>query len=83
VTGRHVTDEPASGDHTDTRPTWRIVAGTPTDEELAALVGVLATRAAAPAPVLPTRSRWRDRAALVGAPASPGPGAWRASGLPR
>lgn len=62
------------------RPLLRVVRGTPTAEELAALVAVLAARPA-PAPVAPAAPRlWRTplRAALPG----PGPGAWRASALP-
>ncbi len=65
-------------------PYFRVVRGTPTAEELAALVGVLFQRsrvpAAAPAP--PVRSRWRDSGLPVTAP-RPGTGAWRASALPR
>ncbi len=66
-------------------PWIRVVRGTPTAEELAALVGVLTARATAAVATSagPVRSRWRDRAALVGAPLLPGPGTWRASGLPR
>jgi Acyl-CoA carboxylase epsilon subunit len=69
----------------ETRPFLRIVRGTPDDEELAALTVVLAGLAAAdrpseePAP----RSRWADRSVLVRRPLPFGPGAWRASGLPR
>jgi hypothetical protein len=67
---------------------FRIVRGTPTPEELAALVGVLALRPVAvddtPAPV----SRWAlaarpgasGRSAALG---RPGRDAWKASGLPR
>jgi hypothetical protein len=66
------------------RPLLRIVRGTPTDEELAALTTVVAAAAATPAePARPVRSRWADRAALLGAPPPIGPGAWRASALPR
>lgn len=65
----------------DTEPTIRIIRGTPSAEELAALVGVLrglARRADGP----PVISRWamstRPTFALRA-----GPGAWRASALPR
>jgi Acyl-CoA carboxylase epsilon subunit len=59
----------------------RIVRGTPTAEEVAALVGVLFGRrrpepAAAPAPSL-----WRA-SGLPGTPPRAGRGAWRASSLP-
>lgn len=62
----------------------RVIRGTPTAEELAALIGVLFARrprAAATAPA-PTPSLWR----ASGLPATPpraGRGAWRASSLPR
>jgi len=63
-------------------PLVRIVRGTPTAEELAALVGVLLRRlrpAASPAPA--PRSRWRA-SALPATRLRPAAGAWRASGLP-
>jgi len=61
--------------------TLSVTRGTPTPEELAALTVVLASLGgSAPAPK-PQRSLWatpRLRAAHQA-----GPGAWRASGLPR
>ena len=66
------------------RPVLRLVRGEPTTEELAALVAVLAARSAGEPtaePELP--SLWRDRRPLLRAPLQPGPGSWRASGLPR
>ncbi|QWF79348.1 acyl-CoA carboxylase subunit epsilon [Amycolatopsis sp. CA-230715] len=67
------------------RPLLRVVRGTPDDAELAALTAVIAAAASAGAePEKPRRrSAWADRSALVRAPHHPGPGAWRASGLPR
>jgi hypothetical protein len=68
------------------RPLLRVVRGTPTDEELAALTAVLATLKRAPEPVTTSprpRSRWADRPALMRRVLSPGPGAWRASAWPR
>ena len=65
------------------RPLLRVVRGNPSAEELAALIAVVAVRAsgaAAPEPAPP--SRWASRAAGLRRPLSPGPGAWRASGLP-
>ena len=64
-------------------PFLRVVRGDPTPEELAALVTVLAARAAAGA-AEPRRARstWADPAARLRAPLRPGPGAWRRSGLP-
>jgi hypothetical protein len=64
-------------------PILRITRGVPTAEELAALVGVLAVRLRPPAapPSAPVSSHWA-RSARPG-PLPAGPGAWRASGLPR
>jgi hypothetical protein len=65
------------------RPVLRIVRGTPTDTELAALVaavaglGAASAAAADPPPVV--RSWWADRGAMMGARLMPGPGAWRAA----
>jgi hypothetical protein len=66
------------------RPELRVVRGEPTDEELAALVAVMSTLTAEP-PRKPARPRsaWSDRRVLVRAALTHGPGAWRASGLPR
>jgi hypothetical protein len=64
-------------------PFLRVVRGEPTAEELAALVAVLAARAAA-APVRPrARSAWADPAARLRVPLAPGPAAWRRSALPQ
>jgi hypothetical protein len=63
-------------------PLLRVVRGEPTDEQLAALVAVVAARAAAAPPAAaPTAPSLWGRPALR-APLHPGPGAWRASGLP-
>jgi hypothetical protein len=67
----------------------RIVRGTPTPEELAAVVSVLALRAAGPEPdPVQPGSRWVTSARpgyayRDGRPARLGAGAWRASTLPR
>ena len=66
-------------------PVLRVVRGAPGDEDLAALVAVLAARAggaSASADGSP-RSQWNERSRLVRRPLTPGPGAWRASALPR
>ena len=69
-------------------PTIRIVRGVPSDEELAAIVGVLLSRSA-PAPVAADPpSRWaasgRPGVRLRdGRPSRPGPHSWRSSALPR
>lgn len=65
----------------------RVLVGDPTDEEIAALLTVLATRAAAAGsgdsePSAPT-SRWAAHWRAAGAPQPPGPDGWRSSGLPR
>ncbi|WP_155374335.1 acyl-CoA carboxylase subunit epsilon [Catellatospora vulcania] len=63
------------------QPMIRIGRGTPTAEEVAALVAVLSARpAAAPAPAAPVSAWWRSGLPAVTAA---GPGAWRSSGLPR
>ena len=64
------------------QPLLRVVRGNPTPEELAALIAVVSTRGGVvveepPAP----RSLWA--APVLRKPLSPGPGAWRASSLPR
>jgi hypothetical protein len=68
------------------RPFLQLVRGDATPEEIAAVVTVLTARAAAAtAPSGPARrpSAWAQRARLVRRPIAAGPGAWRASGLPR
>ena len=68
-----------------------MVRGEPTAEELAALTAVLSARqtrsllnASTPHPAQSARGAgWPDRAALIGAPLQPGPGAWRRSFGPR
>jgi hypothetical protein len=74
-----VTAEPG-----DARPLLRVVRGTPSDEELAALTAVVLSLSGGADDVpAPPPSLWRDRAALVHAPLVAGRGAWRASALPR
>jgi hypothetical protein len=67
----------------DARPLLRVVTGDPTAEELAALVAVLASLGgSADAP--PRRTPvWNAPRRLVRSTHRHGPGAWRASGLPR
>ena len=68
---------------------FRIVRGVPTDEELAAIVGVLLLRAAAPPVPEPESSNvWLSSARPAyahpdGRPSRPGRSAWKASALPR
>jgi Acyl-CoA carboxylase epsilon subunit len=64
-------------------PVFSVVRGRPTADELAALLVVLASRPAPRAARRSSRSLWSSPGQLLGAPVFPGPGAWRASGLPR
>jgi acyl-CoA carboxylase epsilon subunit len=77
-------------------PLLTVVRGQPTDAEMAAVVAVLAARAAAAraiaaraavadqqAPARTARSAWSDRSRQLRQPLIAGPGAWRASALPR
>src|SRR5690606_29998527 len=65
------------------RPLLRVVRGSPTDEELAALTAVLAAKATpAPRADATPRSGWRNRAALLRRPLYPGRDAWRTSARP-
>jgi hypothetical protein len=60
----------------------RIVRGEPSDEELAALIAVLAGLASAAAQPPVPRSAWANPAHRLRTPLHPGPGAWRSSALP-
>ncbi|MGD0373395.1 MAG: acyl-CoA carboxylase subunit epsilon [Streptosporangiaceae bacterium] len=63
-----------------------MVKGNPTEQEIAALVAVLFARAApvsAPGAPPVVRSEWSARSRLLRSPLHRGPGAWRASALPR
>jgi len=66
---------------TGPEPLFSVLRGTPSEEELAALVVVLATLPARSGPVRADGrpSRWSDRARALHAPPAPGPGAWVAS----
>ena len=71
------------------RPLLTVVRGGPTPEQLAALVAVVTARASAAAEAqnaaaevaAAARPLWA--APVLRSPLSHGPGAWRASGLPR
>jgi hypothetical protein len=73
-------------DRQDGQARLRIRAGRPTARETAAVTVVLtalaarATAGAAPAPA--PRSAWTDPSRALRPQLWPGPGAWRASGLP-
>jgi acyl-CoA carboxylase epsilon subunit len=67
------------------RPFLRVVRGDATPEEIAALVVLLAARNGADETSGQARSvknTWSDRSRSLRRPLSPGPGAWRSSGLP-
>jgi hypothetical protein len=68
-------------------PRLTIVRGDPTPEEIAAVVTALTARvasAAGQARVGETmRNGWSSRSRMMRSPLSRGPGAWRASALPR
>ena len=68
------------------RALFRVVRGEPDDAELAALTVVLAAASSGgPASTGPARrtSFWADRQAALRQPLHSGPGAWKASTLPR
>jgi hypothetical protein len=80
--------ESADATGADDAATLRVVRGDPTPEELAALVAVIAARAAAahssgqrdrPAPV----SGWTERSRYVRGRLPHSPDGWRAAALPR
>jgi len=89
VTGDAATGDTATGDAPEPTPEerralFRVVRGTPSDAELAALtVVLLAAAAPAAAPPPPEPSAWNDRAALMRRPLPVGPGAWRTSARSR
>jgi acyl-CoA carboxylase epsilon subunit len=66
-------------------PRLTVVRGEPTAAELAAVVVVLSARGRrpGPAPAARPRSQWTDKARQLRPALTPGPGAWRASALPR
>jgi len=62
----------------------RVVRGTASDDELAALVAVVAALGSGGAEQpTPRRSRWAAPEARLRRPLIPGPGAWHTSALPR
>jgi hypothetical protein len=65
-----------------TPPPLRVVNPDATDEEIAAIVAVFATLGSEPAPTKP-RPVWAAHQRKMRETLRRGPGAWRASGLPR
>jgi len=70
---------------TSDAPLLRVLRGEPTAEELAALVTVLAARAASTPATghAAPRSAWADPARALRRPVTVGPDGWRASARPR
>jgi hypothetical protein len=64
-------------------PALRIVTPDTTPEEVAAIVAVLASLGGGTPAPKPRRSEWANPARALRRPLPHGPGAWRASGLPR
>ena len=59
----------------------RVVRGAPTEEELAALLALVASAGgdAAPPAAAPLEGRWNDPRRRLRRPPRPGPGSWRSS----
>jgi hypothetical protein len=77
-------DGPRNADSQVAKPALRVVKGDPTPEELAALVAVVAARRADVAEPPPRRRPvWGHPSGAMRRPHRAGPGAWRASSLPR
>lgn len=79
------TEETAEQTPEQRRALFRVVSGSPDDAELAALAAVVAAAAGTGGGEEPSRepNLWSHPAAQLRAPLHAGPGAWRASGLPR
>jgi len=67
----------------DEKPFLQVVRGDATPEEIAALVAVIAALGPSTRPAPRPRSSWADPVRSLRTPLHPGPGAWRASALPR
>ena len=68
-------------EHEPKRPILRVISGNPTEEELAAILAIVAS--ATPEPEPPTRlSRWNDLSRGLLSTPRPSSTAWRASMLP-
>ena len=65
------------------RPHLRVVAGSPTPEELATVIAVLSTGSGSRVSENPTFSLWARKSRMTRPALRPGFGAWRASFMPR
>jgi len=89
MTATSEADDPGAdgaADAADAAALLKVVRGQPSPEELAALVAVIANRAAGSVgePAAPPKvSGWTDRSRSMRSPGRPFPGGWRASALPR
>lgn len=70
-------------DEASARPLLTVVRGDATPEEVAALVAVVASLGAAPAPPPRRTPEWQAHHRKVRAAFPHGPGGWRSSSLPR
>ena len=59
-----------------------VLAGNPTEQELAVVVSVLSSLPAVQPEQPNPPSYWSNRAGMMHRPIHPGPGAWRASAFP-
>jgi len=64
-------------------PRLTVINADATDEEIAAITAVLASLGTASVPERKPRTLWASRQRRTRPPLRSGPGAWRASGLPR
>jgi hypothetical protein len=69
----------------DQEPAFSVVKGSPTEEELAAVMTVLTTRFArqAQTDATPAHTGWSAYWRSLRSPIQPGPSAWRMSGRPQ
>ena len=67
-------------DNQEQRPLLKVIDHNATPEDIAAIVAVFAAMGSAEAPKKTQRSLWASP--QLRTPIHPGPGAWRASGLP-
>ncbi|GAB3679311.1 acyl-CoA carboxylase epsilon subunit [Angustibacter aerolatus] len=65
-----------------TPPALRVVRGTPSPEELVAVVAVLAARGGAPEPARAPRPQWSDPSRTLRGGVAPSRVGWRARHLP-
>ena len=75
-------DVAPGADNMSAAPLLRVVAGSPSADELAVVVAVLTSRLAS-APVEPAWSLWNRKSRMVRPSLRAGFGAWRASTMPR